>query len=188
MVNSFLLNNELENMIKVLLILLFISSKAVCQDTAYWRVGDERTVIEYNVQKSQDTGTWVTIATVPKGKSFYWYVIPKIETNYYRIKASGYETYATKPILLSGLLNRVEVTSAIKTTSYLTWVTVGEINVDFYYIDKTLNYKKYLLTTKVSAKGDRKYSYRYYKGIYNYKYRITPVFKDGTKSLSTNFE
>lgn len=174
----------------VLIILFLVGfTKCFCQDTAFFKTGDERSIYLYYVQKSPDKGTWTSIASIEKGKQSYYYVIPKMETSYIRITAQGPDTiFVTKPILLTVTANRVTITSALKGTTYLTWVTTGEQNMKEYLIEKSLDNKKYSKTTTISALGDRKYSYRYTKTIYPYKYRVTGIFKDGLKTLPTNFK
>lgn len=173
----------------ILTILSLLSLNAICQDTLFWITGDENTISTYNVQKVRDTsGSWVSIATLEKGKSFYWYKLPK-ETSYYRVKASGLETFVTKahPLTIAG--NAVTITNALRTSTTLSWNASGESNMNYYLIEKSNNnWKTFTTTTKVQATGAPKYSYKYSRTIFTYKYRVTAIFKDGKKSIPTIFK
>lgn len=170
----------------ILLILFWLF--AVCQDTAKWTTGNEASISNYNVQKSKDTASWTTIATLSKGKKSYWYILPR-ETNYYRVQASGLESFVTRPILLTVAANRASITNAVKTSTTLSFTITGENNVNYYLIQKSINgFKTYSTTTKLYASGKGKYSYRYTKTIYQYSYRVTAVFSDGKTGLPVTFK
>lgn len=177
---------------KLLLIILFPLT-VNSQDTAFFKTGDERSISYYYVQKAKDTGQWATIATIPKGKSSYMYVIPKDSlSKYYRIRAIGKGLYSTRPILLVKTSGSVTITNAkISTTTYLdnlSWNSGKEININSYLIEKSINNGAYSTVTKVTARGYSKYTTSSSKTGTNKKYKITPIFKDGTKGGAITFK
>lgn len=169
--------------------LILLSFAAFCQtDTMTWHSsGDENSITKYEVQKATDTGgVWVTVKTFEKGKDSYVYLFTR-ENVFWHILATGKQTFVTRPMIWLSQ-NRVSVTSAVKSSSALTWSTKDEKNVSYYLIEKTLDNKKYSTTTKISALGDRKYSYKYSKTLFSYKYRLTVFYKDGSKGVTVNFK
>lgn len=170
-----------------LLTILFFPLVTFCQtDTLVWETGDEKSVDKYQVQQAADTGgTWVTVATFEKGKSSYRYLFER-QNVYWQVKAGAFKT---RPMVMQGSLNRVTVTSAVKTSTNLNWNTKDERNVNYFLIQKSYNsWKTYTQTTKIYATGKGKYTYKYYQTVTKYKYRLIPVFKDSSLGSITNFK
>lgn len=171
----------------IIFILAFIAFAANSQDTAFFRTGNENTIFNYQVQKSKDTASWISIATLEKGKNFYWYVLPKQnETNYFRVQASGLVTYVTRPIKIP-VKDSVVISKAVFYSTALVFSTTYESNINYFWIQKTRNGSTSTVT-KIAARGPRDYIYKYYKTIYTYTYKVTAIFYDGLKSNSVTFK
>lgn len=184
-----------EEIMKQLLTISFVTFYLVtfCQDTAFFKTGDERSISYYYVQKSKDTLSWATISPqIPKGKSSYVYVIPKdTDSKYYRIRAIGKAIYSTRPILLVKVSGSVTITNAlISTTAYLdnlSWNSGKEVNILHYLIEKSANSENYKVIGKVTARGYSKYTTSASKTGSKRLYKVTAVFKDGTKGTAIKF-
>lgn len=178
---------------KYLLTILFPLT-TFCQ-TAQWTTGNENSISQYEVQKSTDTLSWSTIATVAKGKSVYTYTLTDVQNYYIRIKASGLMNFYTKSIYMTGgSANRADISAPKVVTSWwtdkLTWTTALENNVNFYFIEKSSNGVAWTLVKNVTAKGSSAYSYTSSRGWFSKKpaYRLKAVYKDGSSGAISTFK
>lgn len=163
------------------LILILLWAPVFAQDpyTAKWTTSIEGVTV-FEVQQSSDNNNWNTLAYVSNTADTSTYNLPFM-TDYYRIKAgdiiSNTVYMKVYNVFVSGLLYK---------SSSLTWSTTGEQNVSYYLIEKTTSGKT-TQVSKVFAKGSSKYTYKLSKTVNKYTYRITPVYKDGSKGVVANF-
>lgn len=181
----------------LLTILIFIGTKAYCQDSlAFKTVAFEPATMNYTVQSSIDQKTWTNIATIQPKKlpdsNNYSYPIGAIKM-YYRVVANMVSsTYTTTPLLYT-VGNSVTITNLKFSHSWfydnLSWVSVNENNLNFYLIERSGNRGVTWSTdTSTVAKGGGSYLLNSYR-LFGKKplYRISPVFTDGTKGSAINF-
>lgn len=155
-------------------------------DSAKFSTGNEAAVKRYLVEYGTDTLHYTTIGTITPGKNSYTYPVPDQYNGWIRIHSIGDTEFVTKPVLHK--TNSVTITSAIYSTTSLKWTVSAEKNVSSYLIEKSADNKIWSKTTQVTDKGNGAYTYRYSKTTKKYTYRLTVIFKDGTKSTSTTFK
>lgn len=155
-------------------------------DSAKFFTGDESAVKKYLVEYGRDTLHYKTIGTVLPGKNIYTYQLPD-STGFVRIHSTGPVDFYTRTILHR--TNKVSITNATYSATSLKWTVTSEKNVGSYLIEKSSDGKTWSKTTTVSDKGNPgTYTYRYSKTTKKYSYRLTPIYNDGTKGITTSFK
>lgn len=149
-------------------------------DSAKWVMNSENDIRRFYVEYGRDTFHFKTLSPAIKpGKLIYTYPLPD-SSGFVRIRADGTQDFYTQPLLHK--TNTSTITSPVYKSTSLTWTVTAEKSVSYYLIEKSLDGKTWSQTTKVTAKGKPGvYSYRLSRTTKKYTYRITAVFKDGTK-------
>lgn len=155
--------------------------------TANWSTGDQSAVTRYFIQASKDTANWSTIAYIPKtANGTYAYTITSPINGFYRIGATGVMEFYTPAIFLN--LNTATITNTSVTSTYLYWTASNVSNVSTYLIEKTSDFgRNWSQTTPYKDRGNGKYTYKLAKTVKRYQYRLTVIFKDGSKGVTVNF-
>lgn len=158
-----------------LTILFFCSLQAFCQsDTLHFVFSNDDSVSRYDVLYGIDTAKMVVVDHLPQGSKQYQF---QNNTGYFKLIAVGPGT-SSPTVFLS--FDVATITNVKLNPTTLSWTTTNEQNVKWFLIEKS-NGRNWTQTTTMVSKGPGNYSYRFARTIVRYTYRITPVFKDGTK-------
>lgn len=151
-----------------------------------WVVANEAGVIRYEIQDST-AGVWKTIDTVKQtGAGAYTYGLLS-KNNYIRVRGVAVKDFYTITIPFI-ITNNATITNAIYKTTALNWTVSNELYVYYFLIEKSTDLKTWSKTTAIIDRGNGTYSYRLARTTKRYTYRISAVFKDGTKGTLVTFK